>query len=182
MLLLLYSILGAFLRFLSHWGLANQVLVSCPYCNPSEPCRIYFRWEFTKFCVFRASYITGLSLQSLHQGRYRHQDHEKLGQFFHLVCFPSPISISCSFKKFNLQVWRSFPYLTTGQFPHNWAIADMLKGYIAGTKKEYHHQAQEDQEGHDNSVTVKETAHLSDTSKKWRQPAHWIQFQFQSQV
>ena len=62
MLLLLYSILGAFLRFLSHWGLADWVLILCPYCNPSELCRIYFRWEFAKFCIFRASYITGLSL------------------------------------------------------------------------------------------------------------------------
>ena len=66
---------------------------------------------------------------------------------------------------FNLQVRRSFPYLTTERFPHNWAIADMVKGYIAGTRKEHHRQAQEDQEGRDNSVTIKNTTHSTDASE-----------------
>ena len=56
--------MGAFLRFLSHRGLANWVLISCPYYNPSELCRTYFRWEFAKFRIFRASYITDLSPES----------------------------------------------------------------------------------------------------------------------
>ena len=28
----------------------------------------------------------------------------------------------------NQQVQKSFPYLSTDRFPHNWAIADMVKG------------------------------------------------------
>ena len=43
---------------------------------------------------------------------------------------------------------KSFPYLTTDRFPHNWAIADMVKGYLAGTRKEHHRQAREDEAGH----------------------------------
>ena len=35
--------LGTFLKFLSHWGLADWVLILCPYYNPSELCRTYFR-------------------------------------------------------------------------------------------------------------------------------------------
>jgi hypothetical protein len=37
-----------------------------------------------------------------------------------------------------------YPYLTTARFPHNWAIADMVKGYLAGTRKELNRQARED--------------------------------------
>jgi len=44
----------------------------------------------------------------------------------------------------NPQVQKSYPYLTPACFPHNWAIADMVKGYIAGTQKEHNHQACED--------------------------------------
>lgn len=54
--------LGAFLRFLSHWRLADQVLILCLCHIPSEPCRLYLRWETTKFCIFRAGYITGLAM------------------------------------------------------------------------------------------------------------------------
>ena len=60
---------------------------------------------------------------------------------------------------------KSFPYLTMERFPHNWAIADMVKSYVAGTRKEHHCQAHEDQEGHNNSVTVKTTTCLSDASE-----------------
>jgi hypothetical protein len=45
----------------------------------------------------------------------------------------------------NIQVRKSYPYLTTDRFPHNWAIADMVKGYIAGTRKDHHRQAREEE-------------------------------------
>lgn len=45
------------------------------------------------------------------------------------------------------QVHKSFAYLTPERFPHNWAIADMVKGYLAGTRKEHHRQAREDEAG-----------------------------------
>ena len=72
--------------------------------------------------------------------------------------------ISYSFKNFIPQVHKSFPYLTTERFPHNWAIADMVKGYIAGTRKEHHCQAREE-EGHDEVTTKKITCSIdaSDT-------------------
>ncbi|KIM38668.1 hypothetical protein M413DRAFT_29912 [Hebeloma cylindrosporum] len=60
-------------------------------------------------------------------GHYRHQDPEKLGQVFHLVR-------------------NTFPYLTTDRFPHNWAVAEMVKGYIAGTRKARKFQTHEDEE------------------------------------
>lgn len=101
---------------------------------------------------------------------YRHQDHEKLGQVFHLVHFKSPNCIFYSFTNFNLQVRRSFPYLTTERFPHNWAIADMVKGYVAGTRKEHHRQAREDREGRDNSVTIKKTTRSNDASESELSP------------
>ena len=40
---------------------------------------------------------------------------------------------------------KSYPYLSTARFPHNWAIADMVKGYIAGTQKEHKRQTREDE-------------------------------------
>ena len=69
--------------------------------------------------------------------------------------------ISYSFKNFFPQVHKSFPYLTTKQFPHNWAIADMVKGYIVGMRKEHHCQAHE--EGH-GEVTTKKTTCSNDAS------------------
>ena len=72
--------------------------------------------------------------------------------------------ISYSFKNFIPQVCKSFPYLTTERFPHNWAIADMVKGYIAGMRKEHHCQAHEE-EGHGEVTTKKITCSIdaSDT-------------------
>ena len=70
--------------------------------------------------------------------------------------------ISYSFNNFIPQVRKSFPYLTTERFPHNWAIADMVKGYIAGTRKERHRQAREE-EGH-GEVTTKKTTCSNDAS------------------
>jgi hypothetical protein len=55
-----------------------------------------------------------------------------------------------------------YPYLTTARFPHNWAIADMVKGYIAGTRKEYNRQARED-EGERSTAGEKKTTHSSST-------------------
>ena len=43
----------------------------------------------------------------------------------------------------HFQVRKSYPYLTTARFPHNWAIAEMVKGYIAGTRKEHNRLARE---------------------------------------
>ena len=65
----------------------------------------------------------------------------------------------------NPQVWKSFPYLTTDHFPHNWAIADMVKGYLVGTRKEHHHQAREDEAGHNgiNNPRSKKPSRDSDT-------------------
>ena len=51
-----------------------------------------------------------------------------------------------SYDNINLQVRKSYPYLTSARFPHNWAIADMVKGYIAGTRKELNRQAREARE------------------------------------
>ena len=51
------------------------------------------------------------------------------------------------------------------RFPHNWAIADMVKGYIAGTRKEHHRQAGEDREGCENSVTIKKTTRSIDAGE-----------------
>ena len=66
----------------------------------------------------------------------------------------------------HLQVRRSYPYLTTERFPHNWAIADMVKGYIAGTRKEHLRQAREE-EGERKGKTapgwLKKAAKESDT-------------------
>ena len=70
--------------------------------------------------------------------------------------------ISYSFKNLFPEVRKSFPYLTMERFPHNWAIADMVKGYIAGMRKEHHCQAHEE-EGH-GEVTTKKTTHSNDAS------------------
>ena len=55
------SVLGVYLRILSHRKLADRVLVACLCYNSSELCRLYFRWEIAKFRVFRAGFLTGLS-------------------------------------------------------------------------------------------------------------------------
>lgn len=44
------------------------------------------------------------------------------------------------------KVRKSYPYLTTARFPHNWAVADMVKGYLAGTRKEHNRQSREEVE------------------------------------
>ena len=65
-----------------------------------------------------------------------------------------------------LQVRRTFPYLTTERFPHNWAISDMVKGYIAGTRKERHRQAREEEEERKQDITnikPKKSARASDS-------------------
>ena len=67
--------------------------------------------------------------------------------------------ISYSFKNFIPQVCKSFPYLTMERFPHNWAIADMVKGYIVGTRKEHQCQAHEE-EGHSEVTTKKITCSI----------------------
>ena len=67
--------------------------------------------------------------------------------------------ISYSFKNFIPQVCKSFPYLTMELFPHNWAIADMVKGYIVGMRKEHHHQAHEEK-GHGEVTTKKITCSI----------------------
>lgn len=43
------------------------------------------------------------------------------------------------------KVRKSYPYLTTARFPHNWAVADMVKGYLAGTRKEHNRQSREEE-------------------------------------
>ena len=66
----------------------------------------------------------------------------------------------------NPQVRKSFPYLTTDRFPHNWAIADMVKGYLAGTRKQHHRQAREDESGRNgatNNPSSKKPSRYSDT-------------------
>src|SRR6267378_5088539 len=64
---------------------------------------------------------------------------KSLGKFFSwfvFVCFSCCTYLLNS----NPQVQKSYPYLTTDCFLHNWAIADMVKGYITGTRKEHHRQ------------------------------------------
>lgn len=73
--------------------------------------------------------------------------------FFHLYLF---------IIKSELQVRKSFPYLSTERFPHNWAIADMVKGYIAGTRKERRRQAREEEQDR-----KRDTAHMK-TKKRAR--------------
>ena len=65
-----------------------------------------------------------------------------------------------------LQVRKSFPYLTTAHFPHNWAIADMVKGYLAGTRWEHHRQSREG-----SSEDVKPSDHDDCHAQKKRNPA-----------
>ena len=52
-----------------------------------------------------------------------------------------------------LQVRKSHPYLSTERFPHNWAVADMVKGYLAGTRKEHYRQAREGEHGTKQDIT-----------------------------
>ena len=66
--------------------------------------------------------------------------------FIWYVLFASLLKSNDMKYKYILQVWRSNPYLATERFPHNWAIADMVKGYIAGTRKEHLRQAREEEE------------------------------------
>jgi len=77
---------------------------------------------------------------------------KSLGKFFSwfiFVCFSCCTYLLNS----NPQVQKSYPYLTTDRFPHNWAIADMVKGYIAGTRKEHHRQAREDKQEQNEATT-----------------------------
>ena len=67
-------------------------------------------------------------------------------------------------KNFFPKARKAFPYLTPERFPHNWAVAEMVKGYIAGTRKERHRQAREDEEARD-TASANKTGHLSGTSE-----------------
>lgn len=94
---------------------------------------------------------------------YRCQDPEKLGQAFDLVCFHSRMWYYYV-KNFFPKVRKAFPYLTPERFPQNWAVAEMVKGYIAGTRKERHRQVREDEEARD-TMSANKTGYSSDASE-----------------
>jgi hypothetical protein len=65
---------------------------------------------------------------------FREQDAEKLGNLFKLVRM-SPLSMFVVSFISPFKARNRFPYLTKKRFPHNWAVAEMVKNNLANRRK-----------------------------------------------
>lgn len=78
---------------------------------------------------------------------FRCQDPAKLGQVFHMVCNLIVFRHQSSLQEG--EVRTKFPYLTRRRFPHDWAISEMVKGYLAGIRKNLRRKEKEDEDEDD---------------------------------